>query len=244
MLVLWCSQPKDKWGWEHLHFHPWLQQGAFWGFGVWVFREGESRFLLLPNLWVWLENKGRLCSRMNICASTGGDFNLLCPPFPWERHDRSSVPGPIRWWRGKQRGEQMPQGPAHWSLSEMQRENGPKSLLSAACVWGGCSEAVVPRVQLLSTIHSQIPTGLQVGWPACCMAVKLEHPHFGRALFPQDSCGRWGQVSQAFLLKMSHITQIITQSCAREGRGEDDWRSLQTGPVPLPLHYGGRAPER
>lgn len=34
---------------------------------------------------------------------------------------------------------------------------------------------------------------------------------------------------------MSHITQIITQPGAQEGRGEDDWRSLQPSPAPLPV---------
>lgn len=34
--------------------------------GLW---EGESSLLLLPNLQLWLENKVRLCSRMNTCAS-------------------------------------------------------------------------------------------------------------------------------------------------------------------------------
>lgn len=42
-LLLWHSQQGKKRGWEHLHFHPQLQQGAFWGFWcVGIQRGGEQ----------------------------------------------------------------------------------------------------------------------------------------------------------------------------------------------------------
>jgi len=49
-LLLRHSQPREKGGREHLHFHPQLWQAAFWGFGMRVFGEGESRLLVLSSL--------------------------------------------------------------------------------------------------------------------------------------------------------------------------------------------------